>query len=56
MSDPEILRRVFRAISAYNFVVGIVLFGILRIAGRLRKDKVIETRTAPFVIPILTGN
>ena len=39
-----------RAISAYNFVVGIVLFGILRIAGRLRKDKVNETRMAPFVI------
>ena len=40
-----------RAISAYNFVVGIVLFGILRIAGRLRKDKVAESRMSPFVIP-----
>ena len=41
-----------RAISAYNFVVGIVLFGILCIAGRLRKDKVNETRMAPFVITL----
>ena len=28
-----------------------MLFGILRIAGRLRKDKVNETRMAPFVKP-----
>ena len=27
-------------IAAYNFVVGIVFFGALRLAGRLRKDKV----------------
>ena len=37
-----------RAISAYNFVVGIVLFGILRIAGRLRKDKVVELNNSSF--------
>ena len=29
-----------RVIAAYNFVVGIVVFGVLRCAGRLRKDKV----------------
>ena len=27
-------------IAAYNFVVGVVFFGALRLAGRLRKDKV----------------
>ena len=40
---------VLRAIAAYNFVVGIVLFGILRIAGRLRKDKVILKELDPFI-------
>ena len=29
-----------RVIAAYNFIVGIVVFGVLRCAGRLRKDKV----------------
>ena len=28
-------------IALYNLVVGIVVFGALRLAGRLRKDKVI---------------
>ena len=30
-----------RVIALYNLVVGIVVFGALRLAGRLRKDKVI---------------
>ena len=33
-------KTVHRVIAAYNLVVGIVFFGALRLAGRLRKDKV----------------
>ena len=33
-------KTVHRVIAAYNFVVGVVFFGALRLAGRLRKDKV----------------
>ena len=33
-------KTVLRVIAAYNFVVGVVFFGALRLAGRLRKDKV----------------
>ena len=39
-------------IAAYNFVVGVVFFGALRLAGRLRKDKV---KTSALILGFSNG-